>query len=296
VTALEPLIERPGAWSTQTRVAHVSALLDLDTDLGGDLPPDRWHAARRDLAARVATLERGPWSPERVRTAGPGHLGVLIVDGLMARELLAHDVASMELLGPGDVLRPWSESADSELLEAVVRWSALAPARVALLDRRLAARLAAYPEIHCALLERFTARTRRLAVLQAISQLNRVDRRLLTLLWHLAERWGRVTPDGVAVPLALSHRMLGQLVGARRPTVSTALSQLTRSGDVVRRADGTWLLTGTPVGAPDAQTARFIPPRRAMLTRASAQNGRNTGTWSTATAPNRASNGRPSFH
>jgi len=296
VTALEPLAERPSAWSPQTALGHAAALLDLDPDLGRDLPPDRRRAARQHLAPRVATLDRGPWSPDRVRTGGPGHLGVLIVDGLLARELLAHDVASMELLGPGDVLRPWSESADSELLEAVVRWSALAPTRLALLDRRLAARLAAYPEIHCALLERFAARTRRLAVLQAISQLNRVHRRVLTLLWHLAERWGRVTPDGVAVPLALSHRMLGQLVGARRPTVSTALSQLTRSGEVVRRHDGTWLLTGTPVGAPDAQTARFIPPRRATLPRAWAQNGRDIDTRSTATAPNRASNGRPSLH
>ena len=74
--------------------------------------------------------------------------------------------------------------------------------------------------------ERLTQRAQRLAVTQAISQLNRVDRRLLTLFWHLAERWGRMTPDGVLIPLTLSHRMLSQLVGARRPTVSTALAEL----------------------------------------------------------------------
>ena len=265
MTALELHTERPTAWSSLARSGQLSALVDLDPDLGRDLPPHRWDAARRELPVRVGNLERGPWSPERVGTAGAAHLGILVVDGLVARELLAHDVASMELLGPGDVLRPWGESAESELLEAVVRWSALAPTRFALLDRQLAARLAAYPELHCALLERFACRTRRLAVLQAISQLNRVDRRLLTLLWHLAERWGRVTPHGVAVPLVLSHRMLGQLVGARRPTVSSALGELARSGEVIRMADGTWLLAGTPVGAPDAQTARFIPPRRAAL-------------------------------
>jgi CRP/FNR family transcriptional regulator, cyclic AMP receptor protein len=268
VTALEPLAERCTAWPTRGAVGQVSALLDLDPDLGRELPPDRCHAARRELAVRVATLERGPWSPERVETSH-GHLGVLVVSGLLARELLAHDVASMELLGPGDVLRPWGDSADAELLEAVVRWSVLAPTRFALLDRQLAVRLAGYPEIHCALLERFAWRTRRLAVLQTISQINRVERRVVTLLWHLAERWGRVTPDGVAVPLVLSHRMLGQLVGARRPTITTALSQLTRGDEVIRRHDGTWLLTGTPVGAPDTQTARFIAPRRAALAPAS---------------------------
>ena len=78
---------------------------------------------------------------------------------------------------------------------------------------------------------------------QAISQLHRVDRRLLALFWHLAERWGRMTADGVVLPMTLSHRMLGQLIGARRPTVPTALGELARRGDIRRCDDGTWLLT-----------------------------------------------------
>ena len=119
------------------------------------------------------------------------------------------------------------------------------------------------------LLERCAARARRLAVLQTISQLNRVDRRVLTVLWHLAERWGRVTPNGVVLPLALSHRMLGQLVGARRPTVSTALAELVRSGEVARGECGTWVLTSGPVGAPDPRAVASVVPRRSML--ASAQ-------------------------
>jgi Crp-like helix-turn-helix domain len=89
--------------------------------------------------------------------------------------------------------------------------------------------------------------------MQAISQLNRVEDRLITLFWHLAERWGRVAANGVALPLALPHRVLGELVGARRPTVSTALAELSRRGEVMRRHDGTWLLTGdapAPIGNP----------------------------------------------
>ena len=74
-----------------------------------------------------------------------------------------------------------------------------------------------YPEITAALFDRLTERSLRLATTQAISQLTRVDRRLKALFWHLAERWGRVSGDGVIVPLALTHRILGQLVGARRP-------------------------------------------------------------------------------
>jgi hypothetical protein len=61
----------------------------------------------------------------------------------------------------------------------------------------------------------------------------------------------------VIVPLALTHRILGQLVGARRPTVSTALSELADRGELVRRPDGSWLLRGDP---PDAESLARKPP------------------------------------
>jgi hypothetical protein len=74
-----------------------------------------------------------------------------------------------------------------------------------------------------------------------------------------------MTPDGVALPMTLSHRMLGQLVGARRPTVSTALGELSKQGELARRTDGTWLLTGAPVGVPEPEIERVIPMRRRLL-------------------------------
>jgi CRP/FNR family cyclic AMP-dependent transcriptional regulator len=244
--------------------AHVVALADVDPDLMRLLSADRLRSACRDLAVRVLTLPRGRWPIDGV-AVNATHLGLLVVDGILGRELVADDVTSTELLGPGDLLRPWDEAAESELVEAVVRWTALAPTRLAILDRHVAVRLASYPEVHAALLERCAWRARRLAVLQTIAHLNRVDRRLLTLLWHLAERWGRVTPEGVAVPLALPHSMLGQLVGARRPTVSSALAKLTRDGEVVRGDAGTWILTGRPVGAPAPRAVPSVVPRRSML-------------------------------
>jgi CRP/FNR family cyclic AMP-dependent transcriptional regulator len=248
---------------------QVAPLADIDPDLMRFLPAGRRATARRQLAVRVVTLARGRWPIDDV-TVNATHLGLLVVDGILGRELVADDVTSIELLGPGDLLRPWDESAPSELLPAVVRWSALAPTRLAILDRHVAVRLAVYPEIHAALLERWAWRARRLAVLQTISHLNRVDRRLLTLLWHLAERWGRVTPDGVVVPLALSHSMLGQLVGARRPTVTTVLARLAREGAVIRDDAGAWVLTGRPVGAPDPRAVPSVVPRRSMLASAQA--------------------------
>jgi hypothetical protein len=221
-------------------------------------------AARHELRVAVHNLETGPWDIDRPSGASPGHIGLLVLDGVLAREVLVSDTISTELLGPGDVLRPW-QLHDGGLLRYSVRWNVLSRSRIGLLDRRFAAQLAAFPEVNAAIIDRVNERALRLAVTQAISQLNRVDRRLLALFWHLAERWGRMTSDGVVLPMTLSHRMLGQLIGARRPTVSTALSELVKSNEVRRRDDGTWLLTGTPIGVPEPHLERVIPMRRKLL-------------------------------
>jgi CRP/FNR family cyclic AMP-dependent transcriptional regulator len=244
---------------------QIASLLELDPDLGLLLANDRLAAASHDLRVAVHVLEPGPWEIEHLSGTTPDHIGLLVIDGVLARELLVSDTVSTELLGPGDVIRPWHLTETAALLRYAIRWNVLTRSRIALLDRRVAAHLAAYPEINAAVIDRVNERALRLAVTQAISQLNRVDRRLLALFWHLAERWGRITPEGVALPMTLSHRMLGQLVGARRPTVSTALSELVKDGEVSRRDDGTWLLTGSPVGVPEPEIERVIPMRRRLL-------------------------------
>jgi hypothetical protein len=241
-------------------------LLELDPDLGQLLSEERLAAAKHDLRVAVRTIETGPWDVERLTGAGPAHLGLLVVDGVLSREVLVSDTISTELLGPGDVVRPWQmQGGVTGLLEHEVRWNVLTRSRFALLDRRVSAEIGRFPEVGAAIVDRVNERALRLALTQAISQLNRVDRRLLALFWHLAERWGRITTGGVALPMTLSHRMLGQLVGARRPTVSTALGQLVRQGELQRREDGTWLLTGEPIGAPNPEIERVIPMRRRLL-------------------------------
>jgi len=239
-------------------------LLDLDPDLGLLLPEDRRELCRRELLVEPSRLPRGPWSAGGERP-DPEHPGLLLIEGVIAREVVVSDTISTELLGPGDVVRPWSLQAAPAMLQAEIRWSVLTESRVALLDRRFGAQLGDWPEIAVALLDRLNERAHRLALTQAISQLNRVDRRLLSLFWHLAERWGRITTEGVAIPLTLSHRMLGQLVGARRPTVSTAIGELAARGELVRRGDGSWLLPGEPVGAPSGGAERVVPVRRRLL-------------------------------
>jgi hypothetical protein len=239
--------------------------LELDSDLGLLLPEERVAAARRDLRVAVRVLDAGVWNADKLAGASAEHVGLLILDGVIAREVLVSDTISTELLGPGDVVRPWRLQDTGSLLQHEIRWNVLTRTRFALLDRRLGAELGRYPEVGAAIVDRVNERAVRLAVTQAISQLNRVDRRLIALFWHLAERWGRMTSNGVALPLTLSHRMLGQLIGARRPTVSTALGELVQQGELERRDDGSWLLTGEPVGVPAPEVQRVVPIRRRLL-------------------------------
>src|SRR4051794_27146929 len=239
-------------------------LLALDPELGQLLSPERRAAAERELRTRVTSFPVGEWDGGRLSDADPAHLGLLLIDGVLAREVVLSYTVSTELLGPGDIVRPWHLEGPPELLPVAIRWNALAQVRLALIDRRLGAVLARYPEVWAVLVDRLSERAQRLAVTQAISQLNRVDRRLLALFWHLAERWGRVSRDGLVVPLALSHRLIGELIGARRPTVSTALGELARTGQLVRRDDGTWLLTGEPLGE-SANAMQVVRQRRRLM-------------------------------
>jgi CRP/FNR family transcriptional regulator, cyclic AMP receptor protein len=257
-----------GVEATAPRLRSVDpghALLELDPDLGQLLTTERREAAERELRVRVTTFEVGEWDGGRLADADPTHLGLLVVEGVLAREVRLEDTVSTELLGPGDVLRPWRIEGQPELLPLTVRWNALSTVRLALIDRRTATLLGRYPEVSAVIVDRLSERAQRLSVSQAISQLNRVDRRLLALFWHLAERWGRVASDGIAVPLVLSHRLLGELVGARRPTISAALSELARAGQLVRRQDGTWLVTGEPVSLSAEAGVEVIRQRRRLM-------------------------------
>lgn len=129
-----------------------------------------------------------------------------------------------------------------------VQWHVLAPVRLAVLDGTFARQLANWPHVMAALLERVVRRVQRMSIHQALLQLSPVETRLLVLFWHLGERWGHVTPDGISVRLRISHEVLGQLVGCRRASVTTALRHIDESGLIVRRTDGTWLLRGAPPG------------------------------------------------
>jgi len=117
---------------------------------------------------------------------------------------------------------------------------------LAVLGPRLARGLRQWPVVASNIATRGIRRSRALAADAAIASIVGVEERLLILLWHIAERWGEAKRDGVHISIRLPHRLLAELVGARRPSVTSALTALQKEGRLDRTARGNWVLLGDP--------------------------------------------------
>jgi hypothetical protein len=228
--------------------APVISILDADPDLAEGLSGEDLALARRHAVARTRLVGEGEWHPAHEFRDPTPRIGLLIVDGLLTRELTIAGRTTTEILGAGDIIRPWDQDSAVAGVPFEVHWVVHEPIRLAVLDARFAVVAGRWPTVAAALVTRAVGRSRWLSFQLAVSQVTRVDGRLLILFWQLADRWGRVGPDGVRVPLRLTHQTLGKLVGARRPSVTTALSGLSRAG-MVERTPGGWLLHGDPAEA-----------------------------------------------
>lgn len=172
-----------------------------------------------------------------------------IVEGLLVRDVHVGGAIACELLGPSDVVGAMRERGATATGGS---WMAAAPTVIAVIDLRVTALLTELPDLAAGLLTNAVAQTDRVTRQRVIAQLPRVEDRVLGLFLLLAERWGRVTPAGTTIPIALTHETVGRLIGARRPTVSLALKRLAADGALARRDDGSWLLgavSSTQLGA-----------------------------------------------
>jgi hypothetical protein len=230
-------------------LAHASEglcrVLEEDSALGEAVAAARRMKAVEECLSRSVTLPAGRWWLS-VGDPGLESIGLLVLEGLLIRRVGVNGRFGAELLGGGDLLRPWQDL-DSPTLRIVSGWNVIHPTRMAVLDEQVARCLAHYPEVTSSLMGRALQRSRNLAVIMAIVHQARVDLRLHMLFWHLAGRWGFVHSDRVRLPLRLTHSVLADLVAARRSTVSKALSELARK-DLVRAASEGWELFGRPPG------------------------------------------------
>ncbi len=219
-------------------------LLDVDSDLARGLSETDWEHARRFAVAETVTLGRGVHDPGQVGTSDL--LGLLVLKGLLIRSVEVAERSCGELVGAQELLRPWDHFGRAAPMPFEVRWRVVQPVTLAVLDHRFTLVSARWPALMHNLVCRAVERSHALAFNVAIHCLQHVRLRLVVLLWHLADRFGRVTQEGTVVPLKLSHGDLAELIGSQRPSVSASLSKLHDEGLVSRRNDRTWLLHGEP--------------------------------------------------
>jgi CRP/FNR family transcriptional regulator, cyclic AMP receptor protein len=216
------------------------ALLRVDQRLRGAVPEDEQGLAERIVVVPAHELSAGRWSPEVALGDGARPFAVLLLRGMVTHEITVAGRRSANLLGPGDLFRPWRDGDASVPYEA--RWTATHGTEIAVLDGRFVMATRRWPRLSTVVYDRLAEQLEAAAVRAAIVGLPRVEERVLALFWQLADHWGIVTADGVVVRLALTHAAIGRLVAARRPTVSLALHALADAGLLWRGATDDWVL------------------------------------------------------
>lgn len=232
--------------------ASIGYLLREDPDLAEYIPVAERQQATDSIRVHIFTVPRGEWEPP---TLDHGTIGLLLLSGLMVRRIYLGKAGSADLVGPGDIGRPWEDDLIPGLSPYLSEWEVLAEARVALLGPQVSRAIGRWPRLGEIISARFVRRSRSLAYLMATHSLRVVEDRLVASLWHLASTWGRVTPHGIRIPFRLTHEMLGAVVSARRPSVSMAMSALEQQGRVSHDESRYLILHGEPPDWPKQEPA-----------------------------------------
>lgn len=217
-------------------------LLDADDDLAERFDVRTRIAVRQGTTVRVVDADIGDCQLDHALERVRGGFGLLVLDGLIAHETRLGGRVAAELLGAGDLVQAPAVR-DEAMLDQDETWRALWPSRFGLLDAEFSDRARPWPQIWRELSCRAARRAAELNCVRAISGHPRLEVRLDLLFWHLAARWGRVEPSGIRLTLPLTHRLLGELVAAERPSICHALGRLADAG-LVTGQTGDWHLVG----------------------------------------------------
>jgi len=251
------------------RASRPVPLTRLDAAFHAAIPSEHYGHAQR-FTADVHVLPAGPWAAHETEL-GPRAFAVMVLDGLLCQEVLLAGRPSAELLGPGDVVRPWQDG--DHAIPCHMRWTCLDAASVALLDDRFVAAARRWPGLMAVLLERLANQLHDAQRRTAIVGLPRVEQRLLAFFWQAADRWGVVRPEGIVIRLKLTHEFLGHVIGAKRPTVTLAIAALAADEMLTRDARGHWTLAHHSVEELQAEVGHgsgAVTTRRARRAMASA--------------------------
>lgn len=237
--AIHATTERDGA-SRAVRCGTI-AVADVYRDLATGISAAELEAARHAFLLPVVRVEQACEIAAWAEAAeAHGLLGAVVIDGLLVGEMRLAGHVSAQIYGPGDVLT--SDHEPNGSLTTTQALHAPVPTSLAVLDERFVVAMRRWPRLAPQFFSQTMRQVDRAGEHRAICQLARVEDRLLALFWFLADRWGRVRVDGVAIDLPLTHETIGRLIGARRPTVTLGLRKLARQDLLRRESGGSWLL------------------------------------------------------
>ncbi len=192
----------------------------------------------------MISVSRPRWEPPDLDPATT--YGLMVLEGLLGRRVRIGPAVGTELLSRGDILRPWDEPTLWGMIPPELDWRVFRPTRLAVLDQRITTLIGRRPQLVVNFSGRILRRARSVAYIMAISHHSRVEDKLLVTLWHLASSFGRVTSEGVVIPFRLTHEVLGEIVGAQRPSVTTALGRLQDTHQIKRAAGGGYVMLADP--------------------------------------------------
>ena len=222
----------------RTRAAGI-ALASLWPEIADPIPAEDREVAARVLTVPLLTSADATLS-ELMTAEAPTAFAFIVAEGVVFKETVFASRSALELLGPGDVLAPPLDPSLQAESRAISRYDAHGPASLAALDQRFTQAARRWPGLADLLHDRRGRQMHRASMHLAMLHQPRAEDRLLSLFVDLAERFGRMTPDGVIIELDLTHELIGRLIGARRPTVSLALSAVGMNGSLVRLDNGGW--------------------------------------------------------
>lgn len=236
--------ESQGGQSTETRTSTIS-LARLLPDVIARIPEgDRVLAERALIAPKLSA--RGADLIAVLDAAPPDAFAFLLVEGVVLKETTLATRSALELLNSGDILAPTLSEPRQEGLRAVSRYLAHGPVSLAVLGGRFRAASRRWLELGDDLHDRLARQTHRASAHLAMLHASRVEDRIALLFEDLGERCGRVTPDGIAIDISLTHDLIGRLVGAQRPTVTLALQTLAGAGALCRVGRDRWMIPHDP--------------------------------------------------
>lgn len=222
---------RPPVACAVDPIAHAPWLFE---PLTSEERHDAWQASKCD----GFQIAKGRFAYEELEhTEG---VALVVLKGHLCRSTSIRSGTVTELLGSGDVGSLHRTPNDTPETHA---WLALSDSTVMIVDRSWLRRMTRWPDVAAALWERLARGLAQSSRERAVRECASVEERLHLTLHDLAGRWGRQVAEGALIDIeGLTHGVLAALIGSRRATVTSAMTQLTQSGALKRTVDRRWIL------------------------------------------------------